>query len=476
VALSRHAAFHTITLLAAGIYLIFMAVVGYFVRYMGGTWGGVLQISFLSASGLLLLVLLFSGQIRAKTRVWLSKNFFSYRYDYRLEWLRFTQTLAEGGDNTPAAVTRAMAQLCESPAGLLWCREESGRFVLVENQGTTAPQATVDLVELAAWLERNEWIIDLAEWRHSADIYSDLVLPEALASLEHAWLIIPLMFGNRAEGILLLNYSDLHPELNWEDRDLLKLAGRQAASHLAQYRASRALVESRQFEAFNRLSAYVVHDLKNILAQQSLIVSNAARFRDNPAFVDDVIDTVSNSVERMTRLMEQMRSGMRGGNAGRLDLAALLCEAVSGRASFDPEPHLKIEDNGLSVKADREQLVNVFSHIVQNAQEATGKAGRVVVRLRRRAHQAEVLVEDDGIGMDEEFIKQRLFKPFDSTKGLTGMGIGAYESREFVRALGGDILVRSEPRAGTTFSILLPCASDAADMDGSSEEVLSGQG
>jgi len=456
--ISRHVAFHSVTLLAAGIYLIAMALAGYFIRYLGGSWGGVLQITFLFASGLLLIALLFSGQIRARTRVWLSKNFFSYKYDYRTEWLQFTQTLVEGDSNVPENITRAIANLAKSPAGLLWSKNQDGRFDFAINWGTGDIGTDGDLSKLPDWLQQSEWIIDLQEWRQSPDLYENLELPEFIMDIPRARLIIPLMLGERLQGILLLRESDLQPELNWEDRDLLKLAGRQAASHLAQYQANQALVESRQFDAFNRLSAYVIHDLKNILAQQSLIVSNAEKHRDNPAFIDDMIDTVRNSVERMTRLMDQMRSGSRDKGRQQVALCALLNEAVSNRQQAQPTPTLKPCDDELLVEADREHLTTVFTHIIQNAQEATTKKGRVHVSLQHEANHAVVEIVDDGIGMDEDFLRNRLFKPFDSTKGLTGMGIGAFESREFVRNLGGDIRVTSTPGKGSLFRIVLPCA------------------
>ena len=469
--LSRHIAFHTITLLAAGIYLIIMALAGYFIRYLGGSWGGVLQITFLCASGLLLITLLFSGQIRARTRVWLSKNFFSYKYDYRTEWLQFTQTLAEGDDNIPENITRAIAHLAKSPAGILWSRTEEGRFNVAVNWEMRDPGTDSDLHNLPHWLQQSEWIIDLREWRHSPDLYENLELPEFLADIPRARLIIPLMLGEQLQGILLLRESDLQPEFNWEDRDLLKVAGRQAASHLAQYQANQALVESRQFDAFNRLSAYVIHDLKNILAQQSLIVSNAEKHRNNPAFIDDVINTVRNSVERMSRLMEQMRSGERGEGKQQVALCVLLTEAVSNRSSGSPVPTLQPCEDNLIVEADREHLTTVFAHIIQNAQEATTKSGQVTVRLLHEGDRAIVEVEDNGIGMDEEFLRNRLFKPFESTKGLTGMGIGAFESREFIRDLGGDIKVTSTPDAGSLFRIVLPCADEPAQPNAPGEEI-----
>ncbi len=263
--------------MASGIYLITMALAAYFIRYLGGSWGGVLQIAFLCAAGLTLIVLLFSGQIRARTRVWLSKNFFSYKYDYRLEWLQFTQMLASGSKDIPENIIRAVANLAKSPAGILWSRAEDGRFNIVAHWEMPPPATDIDLRDLSQWLQTHGWIIDLREWRSAPDVYRNLKLPKALTAISRAWLIIPLLFGDRLQGILLLRESDLLRDLNWEDRDLLKLAGKQAGSHLAQFQADQALVESRQFEAFNRLSAYVIHDLKNILAQLSLIVYQCAK-------------------------------------------------------------------------------------------------------------------------------------------------------------------------------------------------------
>jgi putative PEP-CTERM system histidine kinase len=454
---SRHVVFHSVTLLAAGVYLLLMATVGYFIRYVGGTWGGVLQIGFLVASGMLLAALLFSGQIRARTRVWLSKNFFSYKYDYRTEWLQFTNTLARGDDNIPQNIVQAIAHLSKSHAGLLWGRGDDGRFQCLSNWEMERPTNQPGLQNLAQWLQQRDWIIDLQEWQRAPDFYEGLELPEFLLEIPRAWLIIPMMFGDQLQGILLLRESDLQPDLNWEDRDLLKVAGRQAASHLAQYQANQALVESRQFEAFNRLSAYVIHDLKNILAQQSLIVSNAEKHRHNPDFINDVIETVTNSVHRMTRLMEQMRSGVRGMEQEKVALDSLLSEVVAGRSKELPAPHLLTCKERPLVVADREQLITVFSHIIQNAQEASTKTGCVDVRLLCEEDQAVVEIKDNGIGMEEEFLRDRLFKPFDSTKGLTGMGIGAFESREFVRGLGGDIQATSTPGVGSLFRIVLPC-------------------
>lgn len=465
VTVSRQVAFHTVTLMGAGLYLLGMALIGYIIRFLGGTWGNVLQVGFLAAAGILLLVVLFSGKVRAQLRVLLSKHFFSYRYDYRDEWLKFTRALTSLDQHVPEGIIHTLAKLVDSPAGLLWARGDGQQMHFLTHWEMPPPD-TVDrnLDTLTEWLERTDWVIDLDEWHRIPDLYTDLQLPGWLISEHSYWLIVPLVFKDRVEGVLVLKESSLKKDLNWEDRDLIKTAGRQAASHLAQYMASKALVEARQFDAFNRLSAYVIHDLKNILAQQSLMVSNAAKHRHNPAFIDDMIATVENSVNRMQRLMEQMRSGTREAPAQPVDLVELLREAVVARSSIKPAPQLDLQTASCTVSADRDRLYTVFNHLIQNAQEATNPEGKVTVRLFLESGRAKIEVEDSGCGMSEEFIRDTLFSAFESTKGLTGMGIGAFESREYVRQLGGDIQVQSEPGVGSRFLVTLPRPDRAAPM------------
>ena len=455
--LSRQVVFHTVTLLGAGVYLIMMAAAGYVIKYVGGTWGGVLQISFWIATGALLMALLFSGQIRAKARVLLSKHFLSYKYDYREEWLKFTETLARIGDNVPEGITGTMARLVDSPGGLLWGSRDGAYYRLLCHWQMEEPEGSMDMAKLASWLRQSQWVIDIDELQRIPDLYDDLEAPRWLETIDDAWLIVPLMFNKDLQGILLLKHSPLQQTINWEDRDLLKTAGRQAASHLAQYLANQALIEARQFDAFNRLSAYVVHDLKNILAQQSLLISNAQKHKHKPEFVDDMITTVGNSVNRMTGLMEQMRSGVRGSEPAALRLSELLQDAVTSREGLDPKPRLTIAAQDCIVLSDKERLQTVFGHLIQNAQEATERTGRVDVKLSEQDGTAVIEISDDGRGMNDEFLRDRLFKPFDSTKGLTGMGIGAFESREFIRSLGGDIKVESTLGQGSLFQVFIPC-------------------
>ncbi|MET0012504.1 MAG: XrtA/PEP-CTERM system histidine kinase PrsK [Sedimenticola sp.] len=457
---SRQAVFHSTTFLGAGIYLLLMAGAGYYIRSFGGQWGITLQIVFLSGAVILLFVLLFSGRIRAKIRVLLSKHFFSYKYDYREEWLKFSNTLSASDEEVPERLIHAIAAFVNSQGGTLWVDKKHRLDLLGRWRAPDPGFSSISLgAELREFFDQKQWILDLHEYENDPDVYDNFDLPDEILQLPGNWLVIPLYSKEKLQGLILLLESEVQKTLNWEDRDLLKTAAQQASIYLTQYQADRELMQARQFEAFHRLSAYVIHDLKNILAQQSLLLANAEKHRHKPQFIDDVFKTIKSSVDRMTRLMEQMQSGIRGNNPVQINLNELLSNVVEHHSNRNPNPTLTLPGLDVHISADHEQIATVLGHLIQNAQEATDKSGIVEVRLTQHSEQAIIEVEDDGHGMDDAFIRERLFKPFDSTKGLTGMGIGVFESRELIRALGGEISVKSSLGEGTRFRIELPCTN-----------------
>ncbi|GAB3100149.1 PEP-CTERM system histidine kinase PrsK [Aestuariicella hydrocarbonica] len=477
---SRQIVLQSATVVGTGLYLLLMSAMGYYVRYVGGSWGSLLQIMFLFGSGLVLASLLFSHKLRKTLNVLLSKHFYSYKYDYRQKWLEFTHNLANTEGDVPQRSCQAIASLVHSSGALLWCKDQNQRYELLSHWNIPEPEVNYermlqDLTSLDEFLESSLWVIDMDEFRDKPDKYSPLTLPEWLTSIPNAWLITPFILQNKILGFALLKKSDISTPLNWEDRDLLKMAGQQTAIHLAQYRSETALMEARQFEAYNRLSTYVMHDLKNILAQQSLIISNSEKHRHKQEFVDDVLRTIENSVERMTRLLGQMKRGSRGELNKVVSITQLLSEVVNESKVRNPKPTLTDLPSEEFVSANYSQLKNVFGHLIQNAQEATPDTGRVHLSLTSTETQLQVLISDTGQGMSADFIKERLFKPFDSTKGLMGMGIGAFESKQYINSLGGDIRVQSVNGQGSQFIISLPrqleVNPDQDDLDNDCENV-----
>ncbi|MFP4614852.1 MAG: XrtA/PEP-CTERM system histidine kinase PrsK [Thiohalorhabdus sp.] len=460
VYVSRSMVLHTATLVGAGLYMLVMAGVGYSIRAYGGMWSGTVQAVFLFGAGVLLAVLLFSGQLRAQARVFLSKHFFNYKYDYREEWLRFAATLAdEEGGPLKERVIRALGRIVESRGGVLWKRDDNGDFrsTAAWNMRRTEADPLPREDPLARFLEESGWVLEAGEWRERPYRYRGIAVPEWFSAQPEAWLVVPLIYRESLIGFVVLGEPRAGTRtLDWEDYDLIKTAGRQAASYIAQEEAAEALGEAQQFETYHRLSAFVLHDLKNVMGQLSLLAQNASRHKHNPEFVDDAVLTIEHSVERMQRLMEQLRGGRNLSQPVALDLAECAREAVAAHGDRLPVPGIEESGPVGRVVADRGRLVAVLGHIIQNAQDATGDGGSVGVRVRRDGDDALIEIEDDGSGMEADFIRNRLFKPFDTSKGSTGMGIGAYEAREYVRELGGDVEVSSAPGSGTRFRIRFP--------------------
>jgi putative PEP-CTERM system histidine kinase len=465
--ISRHVVFYSATLTGVGLYLISMAIGGFVIREIGGEWGAAIQAAYLLAALGVLAFILQSARLKTQLRVLISKHFFRNRYDYRDEWLRLTRTLSDANQELPLE-QRAIKALCaivESTGGQLWL-DRSGRSVYEPFASWQAPFPTLEFSPtspLVRFLRHTQWVIDTRQYEREPEHYQH-ALRDMVAAIPANSLIFSLIHQNDLLGIVRLECAPGLRELNYEDHDLLKTAGRQVAASLAHDLAREHLTETRQFEAFNKLSAFVMHDLKNVLAQQALLVNNAKKFRDRPEFVEDVVLTVDNGVQRMRRLLRTLEQGAPVAQTQRIELNKLILRVVSACSDDSKTPCSFGGDATFWVRANAEQLTSVMTHVIQNAQDAAGQAGSVSVSLAANGDRVTILVKDDGEGMTEEFIRRRLFKPFETTKGASGMGIGAYQAREIVRSLGGDLTVASELGRGTTVVISLP-SEHAAERD-----------
>lgn len=462
VNISKNLAFHTGVIISTGAYLLIIALASYYINTFHGSWGEVLQTLFLFSTAIGLLILLLSGRIRAQVIVFISRNFFPYQYDYREEWLNLTRELTEESEDTSLSLRtiQALGKIVSSCGGAIWVKQESGIYLL---SAQTLPSAQCNDTILAAEemiqrLQDRDWIINLKQDHFEED--APLPLPIWLQNIDSAWLLVPLNINHELLGVVLLGDSLATNELNWENYDLLRIAAKEIAGFLHQENMANALANARQFEAYNQMSAFIVHDLKTMASQLTLLVSNAEKHKTNPAFIDDMINTTQHSAEKLNQLLQHLRGDTQSKAEQRVNLYEFFQQVLEKFSRAAPLPQLIDCDTDVFVRVNRSQFTDAFSHIVQNAVDATEEMGKVSIQVSHDNETVTIDVADTGCGMSEEFIQKQLFKPFSSTKGVSGMGIGAFQSRELIRRYGGDISVRSEVDKGTHFFIKLPIDHD----------------
>jgi putative PEP-CTERM system histidine kinase len=461
ITISRKIVFHTTVLFGAGLYLILMSLAGFYIRDYGGNWGEIAQIIFIFLAILLLLILFVSGKVRALAKVYFNKHFFHYRYDYRDEWIKLSKTIAQLNsiNELSGFIIKTLADLVDSSGGGLWLKNEQNDFYLTEEKtlGFVPPKLIGSDHSLIQFLTTKQWVIDFFEFFYDPEIYDEVDLAQWYAEENNVWLIIPLFRQNELEAFVVLTQAKVPRRLNWEDHDLLKTVGMQLANALALSHASDALSRSRQFEAYNRLSAYIVHDLKNLVAQISLIVRNAEKHKYNPEFIDDSIVTLENVVNKIDSLLSQLKKGtVKTDNKIVINLAEIISDVYIQQGGNKPTLQLPEHPDKIEVFGEKEKFTAILGHLVQNAQDATADDGFVKLELGKDEYQAIIKIIDNGCGMDSKFIAERLFKPFDTTKGNAGMGIGVYEASDYILKHSGQIAVESIPDEGTTFIISLP--------------------
>ncbi len=457
---SRDIVLTTTTIMVGALYLLVMAGAGYYLREYGGDWGQITQVVFLSLAVVLLAVVLTSTQLRARIRVFLGKHFYKNKYDYRREWRQLTDKLSSKRQNKDRfdAVIQVLARMVDSRAGLLWLCDDYKQYRNAAAWQTNWIDAVASTdIALVKFLEETGYVINLMDLESQADEYQCPILPNWMANIARPWLIVPLFGLESMLGFVILAEPLIIRSINWEDRDLLKTAAKQVASYLAVVMASEALAEAKQFEVFNRLSAYMVHDLKNISAELELVARNAEKHKDNAEFLEDAFATVDNAASNINRLLDQLRNKhIQNERTSIVELGSLVQAVIETKAGQSPKPRLEPICESYYVVAEKGRLANVLTHLIDNAQQATGEDGSVTVTLASKASMHILEIMDTGHGMDADFIQNRLFKPFDTTKGNAGMGIGMYEGREMIRHLGGEMYVQSVPGMGSTISVHIP--------------------
>jgi putative PEP-CTERM system histidine kinase len=458
VFVSREVVFYSSMLLISGVYLLLLAIAGYVINYFGGAWGDVISIAFVILGGSVLAALLITEKLRREVKVFITKHFFANKYDYRVEWFKSIEQLEIGeSDDYYHTATHIICSSLSIEQGALVKKLSDGKFQCLYQQNFALEQDDLNcLGAVDDFCQQHGWIIDVRELAIVEDSYPSLSLDAHQCGKKHIDIIIPIFMNKTVYGFFLLAMPAEQGLLNWEDRDLLFSISKQLSNYLSLNEANERLAESRQFDAFNRMSAFLVHDLKNIQAQLALINSNAKRHRDNPAFVDDVFETVEAATERLDKVLTQLRNKQVAESVEKqTDVKALILKVIEQRNVQSPKVSAQLSlESKLSI--DEETFSSILNHLLQNAQEATNDDGWVKIKAEIVATNLHISITDNGCGMSADFIANRLFKPFDTTKGNAGMGIGVYEARQFIESVNGTIQVTSCESEGSHFKIVIP--------------------
>lgn len=455
---SRTAVFHSATLVVSGIFLLGLVIAGETFRYIGGTaWGGVAEISLIFAGLVTVAVLLTSRSTRSRLRGLLIDHFFSHRYDYRREWMRCIATLSAADEYVAlhTRVIRALAEVVDSPAGVLFLRERGDHAFQWAGSWNTAAAPGPILPEhpLVAAFRDGNWIVEAEPLQ---------------TGVANAWLAVPLNHNGRLIGLIVVARPRAEFKLDREVFDLLRVIGRQVATYVAEQRATEGLIEARQLHEYGKRFAFVAHDIKNVSSQLSLLLSNAETHLANPDFQRDMLATIRAAVQKIGALIKRL--SVPEGEPGQTvlmpgeRLGAIVATIRRLRGAL-----IELSDDGASagVRMAAPAFDAVVTHLLNNAIEAANAAAAggepepVRILLRHEARRALIDIVDAGPGMTPEFVRDELFRPFRTSKA-EGSGIGAYQARELVRGAGGDLVVLSRPGEGTTMRLILPLVEAAA--------------
>ena len=460
VYISRDIVLQSSLVLGAGVYLCLLAISGFYIRYFGGNWSNLIQATFIILGIAALIFLMLSGTLRRKLKVFIEKNFFANKFDYREKWLLLTRALQKIDITQPEDHYKSLLQAWLSSIGysrgaIISFKGNNISTLVLHQRPELNPDERRLITAYQQHFSNRSWLVDLT------DRTDPFVRENMTTQLLDIQLIIPIHAKGKLWGLCLMNAPEVDKlSLNWELRDFLTIVSEQISSQLLLLQASQTLSENAQFIAFSRMSAFVVHDLKNVKAQIDLILKNATKHRNNPEFVDDSFTTLAAMQQRLQNMLSQLTNKRPDQQTDSLiSVGRLVQDVIDNRCAVrTPVPVLDIKQD-CTIFIDKDRFSSVLFHLIDNAQHATEMNGTVTVTVDEKQDQLQLVIADTGCGMSEEFIQNRLFKAFDSTKGNAGMGIGAHDALHFVEQQGGQLIVSSVPGQGSTFTLLLPLKS-----------------
>jgi putative PEP-CTERM system histidine kinase len=456
------------TVILAGAYLVVVGVLARVVAAFGGDESFPLKALFILVTLVGLGMLCLSDRARHRTTRFVNRHFKRPSYDYRNVWSAFTRRTAAVLDKPEYARTAAkvISETFEALSVTVWLAEPS-RGQLLPVASSSLESGTADLAPLSdkvlAGVMREAGdpprALNLDQARGDWCRHLKSANPAFFPKAGHRY-CLPLVSGGEAVGLLVLGDRVGGLPFSPEDLELLKCLGDQIAAGARNLTLSERLVAAKELEAFQAMSAFLVHDLKNTASALGLTLRNLPAHFENPAFREDALRTVGKSVGRVNELIDRLtalRQRMEI-NASPADLNQVISATLGSAPDLSRVPIVRQLQPLPLVPLDSRQFESVILNLVFNARDAAGNSGEIRIETNREQDWATMAVSDTGCGMSSEFISQSLFRPFKTTK-KNGLGIGMFHVKTIIEAHRGRIAVHSEPGKGTTFRIWLPLAA-----------------
>lgn len=455
VTISRKVFYRSLSIFIVGFYLLGLGLIGEGMQYLGPQLGKNIT-TFLGFIGaFVILLILISEQMRRKAIVFISKNFYRQKYDYREQWLHFTQriSLIHSFKELLESIAEGFKEAIGARGATVWLKGKDNDAYLcviaIENNMVKAKPT----IELIRFLQDKQWILDVHNNNCKAIVSSNREFIEETK----AALIVPFFHIGKLIGFITLRESLADNEYNYEDYDLLKTLAKQAILAIMNTQLADELIEAKEMEAMGRLSSFIIHDLKNSASMLSLIAQNAEEHIDNPDFQRDAIRAVSNTSEKIKGIIEKLKNlptktklELEYSDLGACVQSAIAQVGLNGKGNLSFK-----EIETVSTKFDNDEITKVIINLIMNALDATGMKGEIRISTGTENDKAFIKVSDNGCGMSADFIEKNLFKPFQTTK-KKGLGIGLYQCKAIVDAHFGKMVVESREGRGTDFVIYLP--------------------
>jgi putative PEP-CTERM system histidine kinase len=449
IQVSRQVAFKSFILFAVGIYLVLLGLMGEGMHYFSTYFPRTVTISLAFLLGIALLILLLSERVKREVKVVLHKNFYQHKYDYRTQWLRFSEQLStsHSGDEL---LQRILSAYCDifafSGAALLIFEENSGGYCVLAEHGM---EMSVGVIaqdnSLISFMVTRGWVISVIEDNPEITEEDSQLFRENLVSF-----VVPLFGRERLEGFIVLGKPVNSKEVYiYEDYDLMKTIARQASLAILHQRLSEQITHAREIEAIGNVATFVAHDLKNLVSNLSLIVENSSRHLHNPDFQQDMLASLGNTVIKMQKLINKLknlgeRDYINKQQVNLLDLAEKTAHLVVGK-------HISVSGTAEIAYVDENEIQKVILNLIMNGIEASDQQLPVAIEVGY-FNAPFIRVIDHGCGMSALFLRTKLFKPFRTTK-KQGIGIGLYQCHQIVEAHGGRIEVSSTEGNGSIFTV-----------------------